>query len=82
MVYWFISRKIIIFQDSRGGPAFSRGSNFFEGGGGPIANSYKTYRTCDFPGMVGTPCLPLWIRACTFFDIFLSVSSKPTRYIG
>ena len=34
---WFISKKTIIFQGSRGGPTFSRGggggSNFFRGGG-------------------------------------------------
>ena len=29
-----ISKKSIIFQGSRGGPTFSRGSNFFPGGGG------------------------------------------------
>ena len=41
-VKWLISKKNIIFQDSGGGPIFSRGwSNFFQGrgGGGPIAYS-------------------------------------------
>ena len=33
---WLISKKTIIFQGSRGGPTFSRGSNFIRvwGGGG------------------------------------------------
>ena len=33
------SKNSIIFQGSRGGPTFSRGSNFFQGGGGAIAYS-------------------------------------------
>ena len=33
-----------------------RGSNFFRGGGVPIAYSYRKYITCDFPGEVRTPC--------------------------
>ena len=36
-VKWSISKKSIIFQSYRGGPTFSRGSNFFQGG--PIAYS-------------------------------------------
>ena len=32
-VKWLISKKTIIFQGSRGGSTFSRGSNFFPGGG-------------------------------------------------
>ena len=36
-VKWFISKKTIIFQGSRGGPTFSRGGPTFSRGGGPIA---------------------------------------------
>ena len=38
-VYWFISRKTIIFQSSRerGSNIFQRESNFSKGGGGAIA---------------------------------------------
>ena len=38
----FIQRKLSFFKVPRGGPTFSRwggGSNFFQGGGGPIAYS-------------------------------------------
>ena len=34
------------------------GSNFFRGGGVPIAYSYRKYITCDFPGEIQTPCPP------------------------
>ena len=44
---FFITEKTILFQGSRGGPTFTRGSNFFlGGGGGPI----ETHISCDFPG--------------------------------
>ena len=36
----FITEKTILFQGSRGGPSFSRVSNFFQGGG-PNANFYR-----------------------------------------
>ena len=36
-VKWLFSKKTIIFQGFRGGPTFSRGSNFFQGV--PIAYS-------------------------------------------
>ena len=35
----FITEKTILFQGPRGGPTFSRGSNFFQGG--PNANFYR-----------------------------------------
>ena len=35
----FMTEKTILFQGSRGGPTFSRGSNFFQGG--PNANFYR-----------------------------------------
>ena len=39
-VKWSILEKSIIFQGPREGPTFSRGgSNFFQGGGGPMAYS-------------------------------------------
>ena len=51
-VKWSISRKSIIFQDSRGGPTFSRGIQLFPGGGGGGFNCLfpiETHITCDFP---------------------------------
>ena len=63
----FIAEKtiLILYQGSRGGPLFSGGSNFFQGGGGlqmPI--SIETHiRNCYFPGggggFVWTPYPPL-----------------------
>ena len=59
-----ISKKSIVFQGSRWGPIFSRGSNFFQG----VSNCLfpiETHLICDFPEGVRTPCLPLpplWIR--------------------
>ena len=36
-VQWFILRKTILIQGSRGGPTFGRGVQLFPGGGGPNA---------------------------------------------
>ena len=46
----FITEKTILFHESRGGPIFSRGSNFFQGGGVQVLISIETHITCDFPG--------------------------------
>ena len=65
-VKWLISKKVVIFQGSRGGPTFSRGGGggvqLFPGGSNcfyPI----ETHITCDFPVGSGPPD-PLWIRTC------------------
>ena len=67
-----ISKKTIIFQGSGGGPAFSRGSNFFQGwgvqlfpggGGSNCLLPIETHVTFDFPRGVQTP-YPPWIRTC------------------
>ena len=68
-----ISKKAIIFYDSRGVQHFPVGSNFFQGriggrGGVQLLISIETYRTCDFPGGWGLD--PLWIHAC-FACIFV-----------
>ena len=57
----FITEKTIPFYRSRGGPIFSRGSNFFQGGGGvQMLISIDTHITCDFPGGGGgRPPIPL-----------------------
>ena len=67
-VKWSISKKSIVFQGSRWGPIFSRGSNFFK----EVSNRLfpiETHLICDFPEGVRTPCPPpppppppLWIR--------------------
>ena len=60
-VKWSISKKSIVFQGSRWGPIFSRGSNFFQG----VSNCLfpiETHLICDFPEGVRTPAPPLWIR--------------------
>ena len=50
----FITEKTILFQGSRGGPAFSRGSNFLQGG--PNANFYRNpYNLCFSRGGVRIP---------------------------
>ena len=51
----------LLFQGSRGGPTFSRGSNFFPGGGVQMLISIETHITCDFPGGGGSghPIPPL-----------------------
>ena len=63
---WMVNFKEI-YHFSR----FQRGSNIFQGGGGPTvsrgggSNSLfpiETHITCDFPGRVRTPCPLLWIR--------------------
>ena len=59
-------RNLSFFKaPSRWGPIFSRGSNFFRGGGG-MSNclfSIETHLICDFQEGVRTPCPPpLWIR--------------------
>ena len=53
----FITEKTILFQGSRGGPAFF---NIFHGGGGGVQMivSIETHITCDFPGRVWTPYPP------------------------
>ena len=43
----FITEKTILFQGSRGGPAFSSGGG---GGGVQILISIEPQITCDFPG--------------------------------
>ena len=46
-----ISKKTIIFQGFRGGPTYSRGSNFFQGWGEvQMLISIETHITSDFPG--------------------------------
>ena len=56
-VKWSISKKSIVFQGSRWGPIFSRGSNFFQG----VSNCLyhiEIHLICDFPEGVRTPCPP------------------------
>ena len=49
---------------------FSRGSNFFQGGGGSNCRfPIETHITCDFSGGVRTACPPLWIRTCSFVNL-------------
>ena len=57
-VKWLISKKIIIFQGSGGGPTFSRGSNFFQGGGSNCLFPIETHIPCDFPGESKPPVPP------------------------
>ena len=66
LVKWSISKKSIIFSRFQRGPTFSRGSNFFQGGGGASNCLFpiETHINCDFPGAVRTPCPHLWIRTC------------------
>ena len=53
----------LILQFYRGGgPAFFRGSNFFQGGGVQMLISIKTHITCDFPEGSGPPVPPLYPR--------------------
>ena len=40
-VKWSISKKSFIFQGSRWGPTFSRGSNLFQGGGVQLLIPYR-----------------------------------------
>ena len=50
-------QRSIVFQGSRWGPIFSRGSNFFQG----VSNCLfpiETHILCDFPEGVRTPCPP------------------------
>ena len=65
----FIAEKtiLILFKGSRGGPLFSgwRGVHtFFQGGWGvQMLISIETHiRTCNFPGGVSGPPIPLWIH--------------------
>ena len=71
-------KKTIIFQGFRGGPTFSRGSNFFQGGGGrrvQLLIPIETHITCDFPGGGSGPLSPLWIRTCLLFlNIYLYIT--------
>ena len=70
----FFSPQLIL-QKSNG--QFQRNLSFFKipdgvqhfpggvgGGGSNCLFSIETHITCDFPGGVGTPCPPLWIRTC------------------
>ena len=58
-VKWSFSKKPFILQGSRGGPTFSRGSNFFQGGGeSNCLFPIETHITCDFPGGGGPDPLP------------------------
>ena len=73
-----LKEKTILFQGSRGGPAFSRGGGppFSRGGGG---YSYVTfYITCDFPGGSG-PLSPLWIRTCINQPTYRIVKQRRLR---
>ena len=58
-VQWFILSETIVFQGFKGVPSFSKGVNFFRGGG-QDANFYsiETYRTYDFPGAGGPDPIP------------------------
>ena len=58
---WFISKKTIVFQGSRGGPTFflgggggggGGGSNFFQTGSNCLFPK-ETHITCDFQGVGG-----------------------------
>ena len=55
-VKWSISKKSIIFQGSRGGPPFFRGSNFSRGSN--CLFPIETHITCDFPGGGSGPPVP------------------------
>ena len=55
-----LQRKLyfsILFQGSRGGPTFSRVSNFFQGV--QLLISIEIHILCDFPGGSGPPIPPL-----------------------
>ena len=65
-----ISKKTIIFQGFRGGPKFSKGVNFFQGGEGvQMQISIETHITCDFLRGVKTnlPPPPMYLH---LFDEF------------
>ena len=61
-----LQSQMVNFKENYHFSRFPRGSNIFQGGGGPtfsgmgvpIAYSYRKYITCDFPGEVRTPCPP------------------------
>ena len=66
MIYF---KEYYNFPRFQRGPTFSRGeggSNIFQGG--PTFSRgvlmLETHRTCDFPGVVSGPPIPLWIRTC------------------
>ena len=48
-------------------PGGGGGSNFFQGGSNCLF-PIETHKTCDFPGGVRTPCLPLWIRTWISYE--------------
>ena len=69
----FYRSQMVNFKEIYHFSRFQRGSNIFQGWGGPTfsrggggSNSLfpiETHITFDFPGGVWTPCPPLWIRA-------------------
>ena len=57
----------------------------FPGLGVPIAYSYRKYITCDFPGEVRTPCLPLDLYLGLSMVLSIHAENAPNltnRYLG
>ena len=53
----YFRRKLSFFNVPEGVQHFPGGSNY-------CLFPIETHITCDFPGVVRTPCPPLWIRTC------------------
>ena len=56
--------NLSFFKASERVQHFARGGVQLFPGGSNCLFPIETHITCDFPGGVGTPCPPLWIRTC------------------
>ena len=58
----FYRSQMVNFKEIYHFSRFQRGSNIFQGGGGPTFSGclfpIETHKICDFPGGVRTPCPP------------------------
>ena len=85
---------MVNFKENYHFSRFLMGSNIFQGGGGvqlfpgwgvPIAYSYRKYITCDFPGVVRTPCPPLDPHLGLSMVLSIHAENAPNltnRYLG
>ena len=73
----FSTKKTIHSQGLRGGPTFSRGGG---GGGVQMLISIETHVTCDFPGGVRTPYLPLDPRMLNYLHLVSCTAPKKRRF--
>ena len=79
---------MVNFEENCHFSRFQRGPTFSRGGGSNFSFPIETHITCDFPGVVRTPCPPSGSAFAenvnTIFSVVLMILGviNPPKYVG